>query len=39
MATVAVHVVDNDVIAARYGHAVVLVDDGAVANLGVISRS
>lgn len=39
MAAVAVHVVNNDVVAACDGYAVVLVDHDAVANLSVIGRS
>lgn len=36
MAAVAVHVIDRDVVAACYGYAVVLVDDDAVADYGVV---
>jgi hypothetical protein len=39
MAAIAVHVVDDDVIAAGHGDAVILVEDDAVANLSVIGSS
>ena len=39
MATVAVHVVDYNVIAASNGDTVILIDDDAVANLGVVCGS
>lgn len=36
MAAVAVHVVDKDVISARHGYTVVLIDDYAVTNLCIV---
>ena len=36
VAAIAVHVVDHDVVAACHGYAVVLVDDDAVADYGVV---
>jgi hypothetical protein len=39
VAAVAVHVVDNDVVAASDSNAVVLVDDSAVTNLGVVAST
>jgi hypothetical protein len=37
VATVAVHVVDNDVVTTSYSNAVVLVDHRAVADPGVVT--
>lgn len=39
MAAVAVHVVYEDVVSAGYGDTVVLVDDDAVTDLGIVGRS
>jgi hypothetical protein len=39
VATVAVHVVDHDVIAASDGYTVILIDDDTGANLGVVCGS
>lgn len=36
MAAIAVHVVDDNIVTAGYGNAIILVDDYAVANLGIV---
>jgi hypothetical protein len=36
---VAIHVVDDDIVAAGHGNAVILVEDDAVTNLSVIGSS